>query len=74
MHAIEQSKNYYQEDFLDVVYVGDRHWDYIAAQQLGINFIGIGKELSKHAYDKTLADLSNQGKFFKFIDAAGSES
>lgn len=63
LHAIEQSKRHYQKKFIDVVYVGDRQWDYIAAQQLGINFIGIGEELSKHGCDKTLIDLSNQGKF-----------
>lgn len=46
--AIEKSKRHYAKDSYDqVIYVGDRHWDYRAAQDLGIRFIGIGHELRK---------------------------
>lgn len=43
--VIDRSKSHYQkEHYNQVVYVGDRMWDYRAATKLGLNFIGIGKE------------------------------
>lgn len=70
LHAIEQSERYYEKNFIDITYIGDRNWDYIAAQKLGINFIGIGKELTQLGYEKTLNDLSNEEKFFKYLNSA----
>ncbi|KTD62162.1 HAD family hydrolase [Legionella spiritensis] len=74
LHAIEQSKSKHQENFSSITYVGDRQWDYIAAQQLGLNFIGVGKEFCNQRYDKKVIDLSDKKKFFGFINCFGKES
>ncbi len=41
LHAIEQAKEKYQQDFAEVIYFGDGEWDYKTCKNLGIKFIGI---------------------------------
>lgn len=40
--AIQKSKEYYQRDFNKIVAVGDGLWDLKAAQELKIDFLGVG--------------------------------
>lgn len=51
LHAIEQAKEIYQQDFKDIIYFGDGEWDYKTCKNLGIKFIGI--------------DITNNGKLRK---------
>ncbi len=49
--AIERAKQHYNKTMYDqVVYVGDRSWDFRAAQELQIGFIGVGDALKKEAF------------------------
>lgn len=48
--AIEQAKEYYQQDeFERIISVGDGLWDMKTAQNLSLNFIGVGKK-NKEAF------------------------
>ncbi|QBR82886.1 HAD family hydrolase [Legionella israelensis] len=42
LQAAKKAQDSYQSDFEQMIYIGDRNWDYRASQQLGICFIGIG--------------------------------
>ncbi len=45
--VINRSKAHYKNAYYkNIIYVGDRMWDYRAATHLGLNFIGIGEELA----------------------------
>jgi len=41
LHAIDQAKEKYQQDFEEIIYFGDGAWDYKTCKNLGIKFIGI---------------------------------
>lgn len=48
--AIEKSKKFYNKDFKKIIAVGDGLWDLKAAQELNIDFLGVGlknKEVMK---------------------------
>lgn len=46
--AINRAKQHYQQArYNKIVYVGDRRWDYHAAQKINIGFVGIGSELTE---------------------------
>jgi phosphoglycolate phosphatase-like HAD superfamily hydrolase len=51
-------------------YIGDRHWDYLAAKSLGMGFVGIGKDpllLEQVSATQCLPDLSSVPDFLKQI-------
>lgn len=49
--AHERAKiSYLQSQYDNIIYVGDRLWDYKASQQLGVKFIGIGAEFLQEKY------------------------
>lgn len=68
LDAVQQSKNKYTYDFVDITYIGDRLWDYSASQKLGINFVGIGEELREHGHIKSVLDFEEQDKFFELVN------
>lgn len=50
--AIEKAKTAYQvQDYQNIVYIGDRNWDKQAAQNAGVEFIGIGSVFSNTDID-----------------------
>ncbi|WP_299211998.1 HAD family hydrolase [uncultured Dokdonia sp.] len=48
--AIEKSKNFYNQDFKKIVAVGDGLWDLKAAQELNIDFLGVGLKNKEAMY------------------------
>lgn len=65
-HAINLSISHYGNQYKTITYVGDKHWDYLAAKQLNIEFYGIGddskmKELNK--YGNGSIDYGKQNTF-----------
>ena len=68
--AIERSKQHYNKKLYDyVVYIGDRHWDYKAAQELGIGFIGIGDELRKAQLKEPIIDNYINGSLVSLLNS-----
>lgn len=43
--AIERSRAHYKKSYSKIIYIGDKLWDWVAAKNLNIHFIGIGDEL-----------------------------
>ncbi|MFT5892334.1 MAG: phosphoglycolate phosphatase-like HAD superfamily hydrolase [Dokdonia sp.] len=61
--AIEKSKKFYNQDFKKIVAVGDGLWDLKVAQELNIDFLGVGlknKEvMQRHGCANWVEDFKN---------------
>ncbi len=71
--ATERAKNEYQiEHFNTITYVGDKAWDFRAANELGYEFIGIGDcpKLKEETFDKRLPDYLDAKRFMEFVAVA----
>jgi len=66
--AIKRSKQHYSKNAYDqVIYVGDRQWDYRAAQELGIGFIGMGDALRKANLNIPVINDYKHGKLIDLL-------
>ena len=66
--AIKRSKQHYcNNSYGQVIYVGDREWDYRAAQELGIGFIGIGKVLGEANLNIPVINDYKHGKLIDLL-------
>lgn len=67
--AIERSQKHYDKSSYDqVIYVGDRQWDYRAAQNLGIGFIGIGHTLRNNKFNIPVIDDYMNGSLISLLN------
>ena len=71
--SVQRAKQYYGNDFLKIIYVGDGIWDYKAACELNIEFIGIdytedGK-LSNAGALRIVKDYSEQDTIMDMISS-----
>jgi len=61
--AIEKSKKYYNQDFKKIIAVGDGLWDLKAAQELKIDFLGVGlknkKVMQQHGCTDWIEDFKD---------------
>jgi phosphoglycolate phosphatase-like HAD superfamily hydrolase len=70
--AIKRAQNYYKKSsYSKIIYVGDRSWDKNAANNLGIRFIGIGKELEKDV-NKNFFHINNytESRLFHYLESS----
>lgn len=66
--AIERSQSYYGvRDYNQVVYIGDGEWDKRAADNLSINFIGIGERVAHHADIFKISDYKNPHTLLEYL-------
>ncbi len=72
--AIERARETHGvESFQRVVYVGDGRWDFLATQQLGIDFVGVTDHrdpniLSSMGAKNLIKDYSDQNSFLKLLE------
>jgi len=64
LHAIEQAKSMYQQEFDEIIYFGDGEWDYTTCKNLNIKFIGIDS-----TNNQKLKKLGAKTVFTNFLDA-----
>jgi len=69
--AIERAKQHYSKNSYDrIIYVGDREWDYKAAQYLGIGFIGMGHALRKTHFNIPMMRDYRDGHFLDLLNTS----
>ena len=67
--VIERAKKHYSKVTYDrVIYVGDRQWDYKAACDLGIGFIGVGHYLKDSSLNIPTIVNYTDGSLIKLLD------
>lgn len=62
--TLNDIKQYHQ-----IIYVGDRHWDELAAMQLGIGFIRVGTQIKQKSQSFCIKDYNDSVVFLNYLEA-----